>query len=284
MSAIQSVINIEKIHCWTDSLTALFWIQGRDKEWKMFVENRVIEIRSWVQTECWSHCPGVDNPADIPPRGMTATQLKNNRVWFHGPSWLVEIENKWPTPKHLTQLSQECSEEMKVEREKTSVIASLVTTQVKLTSIIDRTRISNFQRLLRITAYVIRFVNRVQKRTETMGNPTTAEMKDAETLRIKEAQRNVERNQLEKQLGLFNDEDGIIRCRDGLDNAELPYVSRFPALLSRHHWMSTIIIRQCHDDVWLRFDQGIGSTKEDKQWRLSYFDALSAEMYKGSII
>ena len=98
-----------------------------------------------------------------------------------------------------------------------------------------------------------------------MGNPTTAEMKDAETLRIKEAQRNVERNQLEKQLGLFNDEDGIIRCRDGLDNAELPYVSRFPALLSRHHWMSTIIIRQCHDDVWLRFDQGIGSTKEDKQ-------------------
>ena len=97
MSAIQSVINIEKIHCWTDSLTALFWIQGRDKEWKMFVENRVIEIRSWVQTECWSHCPGVDNPADIPPRGMTATQLKNNRVWFHGPSWLVEIENKWPT-------------------------------------------------------------------------------------------------------------------------------------------------------------------------------------------
>ena len=227
----------------------------------MFVEKRVIEIRSLVPTELsWSRQSGRHSF-----ERMTATQLKNNRVWFHGPSWLVEIENKWPTPKHLTQLSQECSEEMKVEREKTSVIASLVTTQVKLTSIIDGTRISNFQRLLRITAYVIRFVNRVQKRTETMGNPTTAEMKDAETLRIKEAQRNVERNQLEKQLGLFNDEDGIIRCRDGLDNAELPYVSRFPALLSRHHWMSTIIIRQCHDDVWLRFDQGIGSTKEDKQ-------------------
>ena len=46
-----------------------------------------------------------------------------------------------------------------------------------------------------------------------MGNPTTAEMKDTETLWIKEAQRNVERNQLEKHLGLFNDEDGIIRCR-----------------------------------------------------------------------
>ena len=105
----------------------------KKKESKMFVENRVIEIRSLVPTECWSHYRGVDNPADISSRGMTATQLKNNRAWFHGPSWLVEIENKWPTPKHLTLLSQECSEEMKVERGKTSVIASLVTTQVNLT-------------------------------------------------------------------------------------------------------------------------------------------------------
>jgi ferric iron reductase protein FhuF len=85
-SALESVISIDKIKCWTDSITALFWIQGKEKEWKTFVENRVNEIRSLVPVECWSHTPGRDNPADIPSRGAKASQLQTSDTWFHGPS------------------------------------------------------------------------------------------------------------------------------------------------------------------------------------------------------
>ena len=41
MKALESLVEIDKVQCWTDSLAALYWIRGMDKEWKMFVENRV---------------------------------------------------------------------------------------------------------------------------------------------------------------------------------------------------------------------------------------------------
>ena len=54
------------LKCYTDSLVALYWIQGTDKDWKPFVNNRVTEIRNHVSPENWSHCPGLSNPADLP--------------------------------------------------------------------------------------------------------------------------------------------------------------------------------------------------------------------------
>lgn len=55
--------------------------------------------------------------------------------------------------------------------------------------------------------------------------------------------------QLEGQLGLFKDENQVIRCKGRVGNAELPHVTRFPALLPRHHWLTTLIVRYCHERV-----------------------------------
>jgi len=63
------------IQCYTDSQVALYWIQGVDKEWKPFVQNRVRDIRHKVAPDHWFHCPGVENPADIPSRGATVDEL-----------------------------------------------------------------------------------------------------------------------------------------------------------------------------------------------------------------
>ena len=54
-SALEHLITIDKLLCWTDSLTAPSWIRGIDKEWRTFVENRVKEIRSLVAPEMWDH-------------------------------------------------------------------------------------------------------------------------------------------------------------------------------------------------------------------------------------
>ena len=61
--------------CFTDSKVVLYWIQGIDKEWKPFVQNRVTEIRSLIHPDCWRHCSGRDNPADIPSRGSEPLEL-----------------------------------------------------------------------------------------------------------------------------------------------------------------------------------------------------------------
>jgi hypothetical protein len=34
-----------------------------------------------------------------------------------------------------------------------------------------------------------------------------------------------------------------------LAHLELPYTTRFPALLPRHHWLTTLIEQYCHERV-----------------------------------
>ena len=80
------IVNVDDIFRWTDSKTTLCWIQEVDKELKQFVENRVKEIRDKVSPEHWNHCPGKDNPADIPLHGSRADVLKQSKKWWNGPT------------------------------------------------------------------------------------------------------------------------------------------------------------------------------------------------------
>lgn len=63
---LKEEIPLEKPLCFTDSKVALYWIYGLDKDWKPFVQNRAEEIRKFVPTSQWRHCPGKCNPADYP--------------------------------------------------------------------------------------------------------------------------------------------------------------------------------------------------------------------------
>ena len=64
--ALEADIQLQPHRCFSDSKVALFWIKGITKEWKPWIENRVNEVRRIVPAECWKHCPGIENPADIP--------------------------------------------------------------------------------------------------------------------------------------------------------------------------------------------------------------------------
>ena len=74
IEALSSIINIETIRFWLDSKTALFWIYN-NKEWKQWVQFRVEEILKLTKKEQWGHVAGIDNPADIGSRGVTASFL-----------------------------------------------------------------------------------------------------------------------------------------------------------------------------------------------------------------
>ena len=71
-------------------------------EWKQFVENRVNTIRNLVQPQHWRHCPGKENPADLPSRGMNASTLAENPLWLGGPDWLYSKEG--PSDVDLLEL------------------------------------------------------------------------------------------------------------------------------------------------------------------------------------
>ena len=54
---------------------------------------------------------------------------------------------------------------------------------------------------------------------------------------------------LEHEFRLYEDENEIVRCKGRIANADLPYETRFPALLPRDHYISTLIVRQAHERV-----------------------------------
>ena len=140
-------------------MVALYWIVGEDKEWKQFVQNRVTEIRSLIPAESWRHCPGIRNPADIPSRSISAAELHGRmELWLHGPQCLEEsTEPEKPT---LENFPRECLMEVKVKDRK-KVMFSMVSSNRP--TVVPCEDYSTLQRLLRVTAYVLKFIRLVRK-------------------------------------------------------------------------------------------------------------------------
>jgi len=90
--ALKPVVKVQLGLCFTDFKVVLYWVQGGYKDWS--VNNRVTEIRHLVPAINWSHCPGKDNPVDLPSRGISPRELQSNQAWIHGPQWLPKISLK----------------------------------------------------------------------------------------------------------------------------------------------------------------------------------------------
>ena len=110
--ALKSKLSLSEPHCFSDSIVTIYWIRGSGKIWKPFVQNRVLEIQSLRSPQCWNHCSGWDNPADIPSRGHTPGQLSGSQFWMSGPEWLKIADLSGP--KDIRML-EDCCVEMKVD-------------------------------------------------------------------------------------------------------------------------------------------------------------------------
>ena len=82
-------VNINKVYFWSDSFTTLFWIKGVRK---LFVENRVKNIRELAPPDRWFYCSTDDNPAYIPTRGLEFSKLRERSKWWFRPFWLRYVK------------------------------------------------------------------------------------------------------------------------------------------------------------------------------------------------
>ena len=57
-----------------------WWVWGVNREFKQFVQNRVVEIRGLVKPAHCDYCPSKNNPADICSRGSLASKLVANQL------------------------------------------------------------------------------------------------------------------------------------------------------------------------------------------------------------
>ena len=104
-TSIGTEIQLEEPTCYTDSEVTLYWIRGVDRVWKQFVQHRVVEMRNLLPSACWHHCLGVDNPADLPSRGVKPADLAKNDLWLSGPQWLGAVLDERPQIEMPTECS-----------------------------------------------------------------------------------------------------------------------------------------------------------------------------------
>ena len=195
------------------------------------MNNRVTEIRRRVHPDCWSHCPGSSNPADLPSRGLTSLELSVSQLWRHGPEWLVAGFEPCLESKAMS-MPKECTLELKAAQSH-----GLVTMEpnTAIESILDPTKFSTLPRLIGVTAKVLKAVRRFKnlRRMEVVNPPLNPveESLEAELLWVKSAQGELpDLKTLTKQFNLFKDERGVWRCGGRLANTEIPYAVKFYSL------------------------------------------------------
>jgi len=136
-------INPSKVIFWCDSTIVLHWIKTPPHQLKMYVANRVTEIRDLSDPNSWRHVGSENNSADAISRGQLPGDFMRNRIWREGPPWLKRDENEWPNRiAHLIEVP-----ELKGN--------ICLTTAVRDLGIFKK--YSSYTRLLRIIAYCLRW-------------------------------------------------------------------------------------------------------------------------------
>ena len=237
---------------WTDSTNVLYWIRNESREFKPFVANRIGEIHRSTNPQQWRHIPGESNPEDLPTRGLSATGLANNKLWKKGPEILQQDESTWPP-----QIPNEKVQRNIVEGERRKVNVTHTTRDSSNQSIIDPNRFSSFQRLVRVTGWVRRFLSNCKRPNENREKSRTLraqELQQAETYWFKRTQSEAFSDGVKEkcliQLNPKKDENGLLRSDGRLRNAtDVPYGVRHPILLPKDHTVTRLIIISAHENL-----------------------------------
>lgn len=264
-------IKVNKAYLWCDNQCVLHWINSR-KVLPTFVQNRVKEIRANTLQLTYKYVPTDSNPADIACRSQSAEQLRDNTLWWNGPPWLSQPSEKWPNLT-LESLPDEESEEVE-----------LITTVTnhnppKKPIPINEEQFQSFNKLVNVTAYVLKAISIMTKRGVTRKGPITKEEFDeSKTLWLKYLQQkhfsdtilSLEQNKkdsLSLNLGL-DLVGGIIVCKGRFVELETNDLRAniFPVLLPRKDHLTKIITFDIHKRVF-----HLGTNQTLSQLRLEYW-------------
>ena len=249
---------------WTDSQCVLKWICS-DKDLTVFVANRVREIKSHSAVS-FGYVSTKENPADIATRGCTLQKICENELWWQGPQWLKKHPTEWPGSEVSMNQQARYDYESELKKHRESKEASCLSptgsacesvNQLHSPFELDDRKYSSVTKLIRVTAYALRFINKVRKCANQCAYLTSEELKDAERMWIRFIQRKHHadvfhaisgktQNNLQKQLGLYVDELGLLRCKGRLDNSDLTEGARRPALLPTKENFTRLMIERIH--------------------------------------
>ena len=267
-------IKIDNIVCWTDSMVALHWIRGQSSCWKPFVANRVVEIQSTWDPECWRYCPSKENPADLLTRGLTCGDMSSSTLWWNGPRWLLHPYESQPIqPRSEDTVHEACEEERRITHGCTAV---------SVEPLMDMLRYGTWMKLIRVTAYVLRAVKLFKTRSKSKETElSTEEMKQAELkccMWIQEEVYKEDYQQLKAGRALpsssrllkldpyYDIEDQVIRVGGRLQFADLPEENKHQIILPHGHPAVAKLIQDVHKQMLHAGPETVLSVIRQKIW------------------
>ena len=146
----QRDITINSLTLWTDSTTVLHWINTPNQRHRIFICNRLNLILDTTSHLAWRYVPSKDNPADDATPGYRASDMTSSSRWITGPAFLFSPSTDWPTQTILQQ---------------STAVLTTDDTPMQPSPIIDFSCYSNWTTALKVTAYVLLFVENLKRKT-----------------------------------------------------------------------------------------------------------------------
>ena len=209
-----------------------------------------------IPPERWRHVVGEDNPADCASHGMYPSEILNHTLWWSGPKWLKLNQDHWPKQSQVrSSLPPDKSEEL---------CSFAYAAVVKTPPLIPFDHFSTFSRLVRVTAFILRFTaNCRSKKPSAQGNSnvlTVQELNQATCYWIKMIQNDtwhpeidainkgssIRRTSRILSLNPFLDKSRILRVGGRQENAKAAYDNRHPTILPANHPLVKLLIRSEH--------------------------------------
>ncbi|XP_062538823.1 uncharacterized protein LOC134207122 [Armigeres subalbatus] len=239
---------------WTDSNIVKFWIASTPSRRQTFVANRVSEIQHLTKSGSWNHVAGIENPADVLSRGISAAQLEYQSLWFNGPVWLRQERNFWPVNAEVAveQLEPATLEERK--------IVALPLQAIPPSEIFSLR--SSLSSLVRLVAWIRRFHHNVQsvnRGTRRVGLITSQEYEDAMLHLVRLSQKESFSQEIANLSSGTQIKDSsaisplnpmlqgrILRVGGRLRNAAVSENRKHPMIIDHRHPLASLVIRHYH--------------------------------------
>ena len=188
---------------------------------------------------------------------MNADQLKALDTWWRGPAWLSRSVGSWPHDVGAIQQS--------LPEERKPPLPDLHVGNPAL--LLDSSSYSSYWKLLRVTAWIFRFIRNVRRGHQSSGELTASELTQARMYWIKAVQKEcfaAELDALQRNVDLPRDskisqfnpflDNGLIRLGGHLQFTDLSRDTSHPLLLDgKHHFVSLLIwhthVRHHHLEV-----------------------------------
>ena len=199
----------------------------------------------------WGHVSGGENPADLGSRGLNATQIQGNNLWWEGSPWLRKGESEWPKFNAI-----EGNDSANEERKNATVLRVQSEPVQTISSVIENRKYSSLLKPLRVTVLVLRFINNIRAKRAggkvSKGKLEASDISEAEKLGLIDAQLTLKSQQdfskVKESLGIVL-QGQFLMCTGRLGNSDLPLEAKFLIVLPKDHRLTELIIFECHKNA-----------------------------------